>query len=766
MGKKIKQFLVKIYNYICLFFFKPSHVKYRCLESRRHRDANKKILQNFENYTANGLSFEELIPLICKQYSLHDALHMLSTYFDILTPSVDQNENRFCGVHFYFKFGKFTKPFDQKTLALHEQRFDLWTVEKSDLTFELHLLIKCAYYESIDRPLKSMRLLQHNLKRDDPNLELILLKKYIEYENNFFGDEVIEYFLNARIIDKCLDNCDDAGHEIVLLYLTSLIRRDDLDKFFIIYKKISLTFDLPRHTDIQRKFELQLTEACINSFQFKKARDLNGLLKYSIHADGYLRNWRAMAQTNFFLGNNFRSKAYFTLTLCCFGLSGLSGADMKILLGITYNPFNALKQAFTRFARKQFVCDTKISVLAQSARQPSIDSWSRVTATNHLKSLFDKGDYQQAAHYYEQTIQQLPKNLLRGTFLPRRVEGLKKNNVIAYLNTYRRHITTTSLLHNLPNFETTLTPDNGNSILVLAHFGPGDEFMASSSYPKLITWAKKYSLNISIATQRRLIPIMQRTFPEIGFIENDRTIQGVLNHASVDPSILKEHLASTNLLSYTLDAETQKSLSQYAQISSTQLICSQFHESHSSRKLKTDPKLMRRWKEKLRGIKPQGTRLVGISWRSSLVTKNRIVYYPDLSELLILEDLENVIFVNLQVNLTNRERLFFKKSNFKFIDFPDLCLSNDFDGVASLICNLDATISPITTMGALSSALYVPTILLSPTLDTMWRLDDNERDLIYGENVKVAFARNNNSCIEAARDELVRKLTSCSHQNM
>jgi tetratricopeptide (TPR) repeat protein len=109
-----------------------------------------------------------------------------------------------------------------------------------------------------------------------------------------------------------------------------------------------------------------------------------------------------------------------------------------------------------------------------------------------------------------------------------------------------------------------------------------------------------------------------------------------------------------------------------------------------------------------------GKLLVGISWRSGDLTSDRNIHYAPLSSWEQILRLPNIQFVNLQYGNCKDELLNVKKHfGIEILDFIDLDIKNDLEGLAGLISNLDFVISAATFASPFSQALGVPVKLIA-----------------------------------------------------
>ncbi len=128
--------------------------------------------------------------------------------------------------------------------------------------------------------------------------------------------------------------------------------------------------------------------------------------------------------------------------------------------------------------------------------------------------------------------------------------------------------------------------------------------------------------------------------------------------------------------------------------------------------LVVDPALQQKWQERVKSL---GAGLkVGISWRSLLLkrgvlTSDRIKGSTDLSQWRELFSLPNVSFIKLQYGDVAEEIVQARHDHgMQLHDWEDLDPTNDLEGLAALIANLDLVISIDSTAGALAGALGKP----------------------------------------------------------
>lgn len=110
----------------------------------------------------------------------------------------------------------------------------------------------------------------------------------------------------------------------------------------------------------------------------------------------------------------------------------------------------------------------------------------------------------------------------------------------------------------------------------------------------------------------------------------------------------------------------------------------------------------------------EGKKLVGICWRSGLLSIQRNESYTHLSDWEYLLKQPDFIFINLQYdNCENELREIENKLGISIVRWSDLDLKNDLENVLALIKNLDAVVTVGTAVSSFSGILKIPTFVLS-----------------------------------------------------
>lgn len=117
----------------------------------------------------------------------------------------------------------------------------------------------------------------------------------------------------------------------------------------------------------------------------------------------------------------------------------------------------------------------------------------------------------------------------------------------------------------------------------------------------------------------------------------------------------------------------------------------------------------------------QGKKLVGICWRSGLLTPTRNSEYTQVLDWAPLLARDDVVFVNLQYGESAQELEEVRRElGVEILNWPDLNLKNDVDDVFALISCLDLVVTVRTTVNNMAGAVGTPCVLLIK--DSHWSL--------------------------------------------
>lgn len=223
---------------------------------------------------------------------------------------------------------------------------------------------------------------------------------------------------------------------------------------------------------------------------------------------------------------------------------------------------------------------------------------------------------------------------------------------------------------------------NERTIFLWREQGLGDEILFASCIPDLISRFPR--AKVIIQCEHRMVELFRRSFPQAKVVgEVPEKIEDVDYHLPFG-SLMRWFRSNIN----------------------------NFH--HATPYLIANPDLKQQMHNRLESYKNSGTKLVGICWRSGLISPSRNLHYTGLGDWSdVFENTKNCIFVNLQYSNCEEElRGIERDCNITILRWPELDLKNDMEGVFSLVSCLDMVITVGTSVSAIAGSLGVPTIYL------------------------------------------------------
>ncbi|WP_188262815.1 tetratricopeptide repeat protein [Azospirillum tabaci] len=216
----------------------------------------------------------------------------------------------------------------------------------------------------------------------------------------------------------------------------------------------------------------------------------------------------------------------------------------------------------------------------------------------------------------------------------------------------------------------------GKRLLIWGEQGVGDTILFSSLCADAIARAR----SVVIEADRRLVPLFARSFPA-ALVRAPRSDAGGVPDCDLHTPI------------GSLARVFRRDLSAFAGAAGGWLV--------------PDPVRVALWRERVAALGP-GLR-VGIGWRSALMTESRRAAYSRLDQWEALLAVPGVVFVTLQYGACEAERAAAEERFGVTIHrWDNLDLTDDFDGTAALMTNLDLVVAPATAVGELAAALGVP----------------------------------------------------------
>lgn len=225
----------------------------------------------------------------------------------------------------------------------------------------------------------------------------------------------------------------------------------------------------------------------------------------------------------------------------------------------------------------------------------------------------------------------------------------------------------------------------GTKLLVWAEQGIGDEVAFAGMLPDLI----EQGFDLAVECDRRLAPILSRSFPTIEVIGRKR------GSRDLAPRLFAPDIAAQVAMG-SLAKWTRPTLERFYR---------------RDRFLVPDPTRLEVWKRRLAAY--DGQFKVGMCWRSSRRDGVARRAHTVISDWDPLFDVPGIVFVNLQYQIDDDEvRYLRRRLGDRFLEFPDLDLYDDFEEVLALASSQDLVISTVTTNGCFPAAAGTPTWLL------------------------------------------------------
>lgn len=231
------------------------------------------------------------------------------------------------------------------------------------------------------------------------------------------------------------------------------------------------------------------------------------------------------------------------------------------------------------------------------------------------------------------------------------------------------------------------------TLFVWREQGLGDDLRFSTVYHDLVNKAEK----LIIETDKRLVPLYQRTWPN---------------------AVVRQEQATSTGLGNMTDAEVDFDLTAPAGMAASYLRRSLDMFPTNPPALVPDPKVQSRCKDWLDSLGPQPK--IGIAWRSSLMTKTRALYHTKITDWAELLQTKGITFINLQYDNVDEELAELQTAcGLAIHQMPDLDLYNDLDGAAALTSCLDAIVTSPTSVAEMAGALNKPTFCYAMSVHPM-----------------------------------------------
>ncbi len=275
----------------------------------------------------------------------------------------------------------------------------------------------------------------------------------------------------------------------------------------------------------------------------------------------------------------------------------------------------------------------------------------------------------------------------------------------------------------------------GKNAIVLAELGIGDELRYTCVYSRKLTDCA----SVLLTCDPRLQTLLERSFPDFNVVPVLREFPGIkarrLDARKLATDNATRKVTTDAVIEAGRDADVWIRAIHQFEIDALQ---HPFYQSPDEPVLKPDPAQMKAYRAAL-DAQARGRRVVGLSWRGGRQTYNRTPHYFDITQWGPLLDAPDTCFVNLQYGVHSDEIAYLREQlGDRFIEFPDLDLFDDMEGIAALCSQLDMTIAICTNVLELAAAVGTHTLYLmrSPQATHALRLHgDTDRFLSQQDSV-------------------------------
>ena len=248
----------------------------------------------------------------------------------------------------------------------------------------------------------------------------------------------------------------------------------------------------------------------------------------------------------------------------------------------------------------------------------------------------------------------------------------------------------------------------GKKLFIASEQGVGDEIMFLSILNNVLT---QWTTNVVVDIDKRLLPIFNRSFPTVQFIEKTLV-------PTKDTSI--DYYINMGDLPYHFRNSPDD-----------------FLPYPSKPYLKADPDKVKHFKEKYEKLF-KGKTLVGLAW-FSVKLKNKNIRLDQLKEVFEVAKEKNIQFINLQYDATKTgddvdRQLKLAKSQFGVDIYNDDEVNpvKEFEDTAAQLMALDLVLSTSNTAVHLAGALGVETWVMLPiNYDMRWGKPERDKALWY-----------------------------------
>lgn len=244
---------------------------------------------------------------------------------------------------------------------------------------------------------------------------------------------------------------------------------------------------------------------------------------------------------------------------------------------------------------------------------------------------------------------------------------------------------------------------SGKSVVVVAELGVGDEIRYTSVMHRITAEAAQ----VTLSCDPRLETLLKRSFPEMSVVPVLREFPGILKKR-MDNRQLAVNEPMRKIMSDALVEQGRMADLWMRGRHFFEAQCldrSRLFQSPEEAVLTPEPACKSQFSRRIKS-RAKGRKVVGLSWRGGRRTYNREPHYFELTHWLPLLKDPTLCFVNLQYAMHEDELELLRDTlGERFIEFPDLDLFDDMEGVAALCSNLDMVVAICTAVLELACAV-------------------------------------------------------------
>ncbi|MCL6705564.1 hypothetical protein M8R20_00985 [Pseudomonas sp. R2.Fl] len=250
----------------------------------------------------------------------------------------------------------------------------------------------------------------------------------------------------------------------------------------------------------------------------------------------------------------------------------------------------------------------------------------------------------------------------------------------------------------------------GQKVVALTEAGIGDEIRYTCVYHRLLGEAE----SVAVTCDPRMESLISRSFPSFKVFAVQREFPRIKVKRQEERKLAMtakmRNIASDAVIEYGEASDTWiRTVNLFERDSFKK---AHVHQSPDHRVLVPDARLAESFAEKLK-TQANGRPVIGLSWRGGDRSYSRDPHYFHLEQWDPLLDQQDYCFVNLQYSVADDEIEYLReKLGERFIEFPDLDLRNDMEGLAALCSVLDHVVAICTMVLELSAAVHTPTLYL------------------------------------------------------